>query len=501
MSVFIARGFQNQIRTKVIGFGSHIQVLPFLEDVESGSDAIPIAQDFYKDYKKFDQIQSMQPVAYKPGILQRIEKNEQGNREIQGVLFKGIDKNYDWDFIKKNLVTGKAINFDQHPSKEIMISQKIADNLSVKVGDTLASVLISKNSDNGVSPVFRKFRICGIYETGLEEFDKEYVFIDLAHIQEANGWGIHVVLSVNDTLKSHDITPVSNSGRMTQTHSIKSIQVALNAATNADKLDWTVNGVPYNFNVLYLPLAPGKYTIVAADSRGNLVSDTALISVQLNDPSPVNGEPDAYLKHIGDYFVKVSKLDGSQNLYAGGFEINLKNWDDLMHTDEWLYKMVGPGLSTKTIIEQQQHIFNWLDLVELNVTIIVGLMLLVAIINLISAILVLILERSKMIGVLKSFGASSKTVGKIFFYFTSSILIRGLVFGNLLAMLLFFIQNYTGIIQLDPQSYFVSSVPVMFDWKGFLFINALTLTTGLLAFFLPVLLVTRINPVKAIKIE
>lgn len=483
MSVFIARGFQNQIRTKVIGFGSHIQVLPFLEDAESGSAAMPIDQDFYHHYKEFDAIQSMHPVAYKPGILQRTKKNEKGNREIQGVLFKGINRDYDWDFIQKNLVKGKPIAYGDSPSKDLLVSQKIADNLSVDVGDTLAAVLISKTSENGVLPVFRKFRISGIYQTGLEEFDKEYAFIDLGHIQEANGWGIHVVLSVNDTLKANQV------------------EIDLGAATEAGKLNWTINGKAYNYGSIRLPLQPGRYTIVAADANEDLVSDTALVTIVPFTSSQLKTEGEFYIKNFEGYSVIVSQLGGSQNLYAAGFEINLKNWQELRRTDQWLYKLTGPGYTTRTIVEQQEHIFNWLDLVELNVKIIIGLMLLVAIINLVSAILVLILERGKMIGILKSFGASNKMVGRIFFYFTANILFRGLLFGNLLALALFFIQGYTGLIQLNPETYFVSSVPVMFDWVEFVFINLLTLAAGFLAFFLPVLLVSRINPVKAIKIE
>lgn len=502
MSGFIARGFQNQIRTKVIGFGSHIQILPFMEEAETGSGAMPIDQDFYRDHSQFKEIKSMQPVGYKPGILQRVTKNEKGNREIQGVLFKGVNKDYDWDFIRRNMVKGQPLSFGTQASKDILVSQKIADNLMVNVGDTLAAVLISKTADKGVSPVFRKFRICGIYNTGLEEFDKEYVFIDLAHIQEANGWGIHIILNVNDTLKDGEV------------------EIGLHAASIAAKLNWTINGRPYHYGTVRLPVTqePKTYTIIASDADKDLVSDTAVISIKRGSDVmySIVSNDDVYLKRIQDpgsrgvvspevlqnsILVWVSKLGGSQNLYAAAFEVNLHNWRDLRRTDNWLYKLTGPGYTNRTIVEQQEHIFNWLDLVDLNVTVIIGLMLLVALINLISAILVLILERGKMIGVLKSFGATNKMVGRIFFYFTASILFRGLIIGNLLALVLFFIQHYTGLIELNPETYFVRTVPLKFDWIEFLFINALTLVAGFLAFFLPVMLVSRIDPVKAIKIE
>lgn len=503
LSVFIANGFQNQIRTKVIGFGSHIQVLPFFEDAESGSDEMLINQAFYKDYKKFEQIKSMQPVAYKPGILQRTKKNTQGNREIQGVLFKGIDANYDKDFLKAHLVKGKLIEFKDGSSKDILISKKIAGNLTVGIGDTLAAVLISKQQNYSVQPDFRKFIVCGIYDTGLEEFDKEYAFIDMSHIQKANGWGINAVLDVNDTLKD------------------SKVEITLNAITTADKLNWTINGKPYSYGSIRLPLYERKYVFVASDADKKLVNDTVVVEITGRTIS--SGVKDSYLKVLtseaiifnhkivnplaqmqiltNSYGIEVSNIKGTAGYYTGGFEINLNTWEDLKTTDQWLYKMIGPEFSTKTIVEQQPQIFNWLELVELNVEIIVLLMLLVAIINLVSAILVLILERSKMIGLLKSFGANNASVGKIFFYFTANILFRGIIFGNILVFVIYFVQHYTGIIQLNPETYFVSKVPIEIDWIGYIFVNALTIVVSLLAFLLPVMLVSRINPVKAIKIE
>lgn len=487
LSVFIANGFQNQIRTKVIGFGSHIQVLPFFEDAENGSELMSIDQDFYTNYKKFDQIKSMQPVAYKPGILQRTRKNTLGNREIQGVLFKGIDASYDKDFLKEHLVSGKLIEFKDGGSKDILISKKIASNLSVGLGDTLAAVLISKQEDYSVSPDFRKFIVKGIYDTGLEEFDKEYAFIDISHIQKANGWGINAVLDINDTLKNNEV------------------EITLNAVTTANKLNWYINGRPYPYYTIGLPVKEGKYELIAKDEENELASDTVSVEIIPSMIFNFSQTNNSYLKAVqtGNQYasVIVRNLSGTSHLYTGGFEINLKKWEDLKHTDEWLYKLIGPEFTTKTIVEQQPQIFNWLELVELNVKIIVLLMLLVAIINLVSAILVLILERSKMIGLLKSFGASNKNVGKIFFYFTANILFRGIIFGNILVFVIYFVQEYTGIIQLNPETYFVSKVPIEIDWLGYIYVNALTITVCLLAFLLPVMLVSRINPVKAIKIE
>jgi lipoprotein-releasing system permease protein len=486
LSVFISHGFKNQIRTKVIGFGSHIQVLPFFEDAENGTELMAIDQPFYKSYATVKQIKSMQPVAYKPGIIQRIRKNTEGNREIQGVLFKGIDANYDNEFLKKHLLEGKLITFLNRNSKDILISKKIASNLSVGLGDTLAAVLISKQENYSVSPDFRKFIVSGIYDTGLEEFDKEYAFIDISHIQAANGWGINAVLDVNDTLKNGEV------------------EIILNAVTTADKINWYVNGKSYPYQSITFPSTQNKYEFVATDAAGTLINDTVFIEINA-EKNENDASDESYFKNIGQgpdvVLIHVTNTGGTSRMYTGGFEINLNTWEDLQTTDQWLYKIIGPEYTTKTIIEQQPQIFNWLELVEMNVKIIVLLMLLVAIINLVSAILVLILERSKMIGLLKSFGAPNGSVGKIFFYFTANILFRGIIFGNILVFVIYFIQEYTGLIQLNPETYFVSKVPIEIDWMGYLFVNSLTIVVCMLAFLLPVMLVSRINPVKAIKIE
>lgn len=487
ISVFIAQGFEHQIRTKVIGFGSHIQVLPFLNEAETGSESMKIDQPFYKDYQQYEAIKSIQPVGYKPGIIQRVKKNEKGNREIEGVLFKGINRNYDKDFLKQHLQSGRTIRFpiDGSGSKEIMISTKMANLLDIGVGDTVASVLISKGSENEVKPAIRKLVICGIYETGLEEFDKEYVFIDLFHIQKANGWGINLIPDINDTLKNN------------------SIEVKLNVITDAQKFYLGLNGKPYPYSSIFLPLTSGTYVFQTSENKNLKNGDEVTIKV-VTTPIQISNDHQygKLFSANGKYFtVIVTTSKGTSHEYAGSFEINLKSWEDLYETDAWLYKFIGPGFTTRTIVEQQSHIFNWLTMVDMNVTIIVGLMLLVAIINLISAILVLILERSKMIGLLKAFGAENGSIGKLFFYFTGNILVRGLIIGNIIAIGFYFLQVSTGFISLNPETYFVNSVPLQFDVYGYLFVNVLTIVVGLVSYLLPVILVNKINPAKAIKIE
>ena len=480
ISVFISNGFKHQIRTKVIGFGSHIQILPFLENAEAGSEPVLIDQPFYKKHTEFKAIKSIYPIAYKPGILQRGKRDEKGNLEVEGVLFKGIDRKFDSDFLKEHLIDGRLIKFGEEPSRDIIVSAPIAKRLGVKKGDTLSSVLISKTIGYAVKPDYRRFIISGIYRTGLEEFDKEYVFIDLTHIQRANGWGIHAVPDVSDSLFD------------------KKIKITLNAITSANKLNWKIDGKNYPYYFVFFDSNPSFHTLIAQDADGDIMSDTVFISISQFEPKEIAG----YSKKMDEkVYVSIIGEKGNADKYAGGFEINLNKWDDLNQTDTWLYKLTGPGFTTKTIVEQQPQIFNWLNLVEINVEVIIWLMLAVAIVNLISAILVLILERSKLIGLLKSFGASSIMAGKIFFYFTFSILKRGMIYGNLLAMGLYFLQRFTGIFTLNPETYFVSEVPVEFDWYGFLFVNVLTIVSCLMAFFIPVILVTKISPVKAIKID
>lgn len=365
LSLAVVRGFKQEIREKMRGFAGDIQVVKF--DLNNSYENSPFTADsnFVKKALSKRVITRVMPFATKPGIIRAKD-------EIEGVVLKGVDKNYDWTFFKKTLVAGKVIDFSDSiaAQKQIMISQQTADRLKLKVGDGLLMYFVQEPLRT------RKFRICGIYSSGMDEVDKTYVVGALSLIQRLNDWG-----------------------------------------------------------------------------------------------------PD----QIGGYELRVSDFD--YLAYAGNF------MDDILPTK----------LKAYTVIQNYPTIFEWLNLLDTNTVVMLTLMLIVAVINMISALLIMILERTSMIGMLKAMGAADWSIQKIFLYNACYLVGVGLLLGNLLGFGLGYMQSVTHFFTLDPASYYMTFVPIQFSWLDDILLNAGTLAICLLVLIVPSMLVTRISPVKAIQ--
>jgi lipoprotein-releasing system permease protein len=178
VSVAIVTGFQKQIRDKIVGFGSHIQIAKF--DSNNSFEFSPISknQAFIQNIAKTKGIKNIQVFATKAGIIKT-------NEQIQGVVFKGIGSDFDWGFFSDKLIEGKAFpTTDTITSQSVIISKNLADLLKIKVGDPLRMYFIIENQ-----PRARRFNVSGIYSTGLAEFDLKFIFGDIRQIQKLNGWG------------------------------------------------------------------------------------------------------------------------------------------------------------------------------------------------------------------------------------------------------------------------------------------------------------------------
>ena len=147
------------------------------------------------------------------------------------------------------------------------------------------------------------------------------------------------------------------------------------------------------------------------------------------------------------------------------------------------------------------QIFDWLDLMNVNVVVIIILMLIVAVVNIITSLLILILEKTKFIGILKSLGISNLSIRKVFMYNSMYLVAKGLLWGNVIALLILFIQHYFQIISLDPELYYMNSVPISLDILSFLLINIGTLIVCFVMMILPTIVITKISAVKAIRFE
>ncbi|MHC1774038.1 MAG: ABC transporter permease [Lentimicrobium sp.] len=367
ISVAILQGFQTQIRDKVSGFGGHIQISGF--DSNNSYEPTPID----KREARIDQIKQVSGIitVHEFGLKAGIVKTKD---QIEGVVLKGVSDNYDWHFLKERMIAGKIpANHGSAAGNEVLISEKLALLLGFKPGDDLRMYFIIDNIARG-----RKFRISGIYNTGLAEFDEMYIFGDIEHIRKLNGWD------------------------------------------------------------------------------DNLVS---------------------------------------------GIEITINDFDKLNQMADKVYQIIGYKLNTQTIKQLYPQIFDWIEIQDLNVVIILILMALVSGITMISTLLILILEHTRDIGMLKALGATNAGIRKIFIYTSVNISFFGLLWGNAVALILIFLQKTYGFIPLPADSYFVSSVPVFIDIPAVVLINFMTVLVCTLMMLLPSLVIRYISPVKAIRFE
>jgi len=203
---------------------------------------------------------------------------------------------------------------------------------------------------------------------------------------------------------------------------------------------------------------------------------------------------------LGDirHIQRINKWSPNQ---IGAFEIFLDDFDQIQSVGEEVYQQTPSNLDSKTIIEKYSYIFDWLQLFDFNILVILGVMILVATINMVVALLVLILERTQMIGILKALGANNWSVRKIFLYNALYLIFRGLLWGNGIGIGVLLIQKYFGVIQLNPENYYVNQAPVYFNWGYILALNLLTVTVCFVVLLIPSYLITKISPIKAIRYD
>ena len=203
---------------------------------------------------------------------------------------------------------------------------------------------------------------------------------------------------------------------------------------------------------------------------------------------------------IGDirHLQRINKWDSDQ---VGAFEVFISDFDEIATKGEEVYQQTSSTLNTQTIVEKYHEIFEWLKLFDFNIIVILIIMIAVATINMVVALLVLILERTQMIGILKSLGANNWVVRRIFLYNAFYLIARGLFWGNLIGIGLLLVQQYFGVIQLNPENYYVNEAPVYINWFYVLLLNIGTVLICLLVLLLPSYIITRISPIRAIRYD
>ncbi len=522
ITVAVVTGFQQEVRQKVSGFGAHLFIMSAGENTVFESEPIHIDQSFVPTIQSDPNVLSIYPVGYKPVLFQS-EKNEiryklsngKDTTEIQqdvlGAIIKGVDENYNWQFFQENLEEGSIEDFvNDSLNHPIIVSRKLANDLNYKLHDTVTAFFV-KNQ-----PVRKRYVVAGIYSTGLEEFDKKIVLGKLEQVQELNDWGIKAKISVDDTLYNGELV----------------IRGKVTGGNGNFRYDWG-KGYERFAGFLICPQKDTMIQLIASDYMIDIendeeaIPDTAYLQIRVeqNQPSLCNfklddfGELDReYLNADGTKYAistENKKIifeeiegEGSAKNYVGGFEIILKDWGNLdeslkklRHQIDFIPNQYDEVLMTKSIKDNQREIFVWLDFLDINVVIILVLMIMIGIINMGSALLVLILIRSNFIGMMKAMGATNWSIRKIFLIQAAFLISRGMFWGNLIGLTICFLQSYFGFFKLNADVYYLSQVPIELTFSHWFLLNIGTLIICVLALILPSIVITRITPVKAIKFD
>ena len=374
ITVSVVMGFKHTIRDKVVGFGSHIQVMNLLSLNSVESYPICIDDSTMKALKAIKGVSHVERFAMTQGILKTDD-------DFLGVAFKGIGPEYDTTYLSQHLVEGKMPAFsDSTGTNKLLLSRIMADKLRLKAGDRVFAYFIG-NEDVRT----RRFTVEGIYQTNMTRFDEAVCYTDLYTACKLNGWfegqcsGAEVLVS------------------------------------NFDRLD------------------------------------------------------DTYA-HI------IDKVNRTQDRYHSTF-------------------------SSQTIYDAYPQIFNWLELLDINVWIILGLMVCLAAITITSGLLIIILERTAMIGVLKALGARNSTIRHTFLWLSAFIIGQGLLLGDLIGIGLVLLQKWTGIVSLDPQTYYVSEAPMELNIPIVIALNVATLIISISVLIIPSFFISHIHPAKSMRYE
>ncbi|OAB81865.1 ABC transporter permease [Cochleicola gelatinilyticus] len=370
VTIATSMGLQKKIREKVSAFNGDIVITNFDTNYSDDSQIpISIEQDFYPEFKNVEGIKHIQITAAKGGVIRT-------PTDFEGVVVKGVGTDYDWSSFEDFLIEGRLPNYNSGLNDEILMSTFLANRLGFQLGDKVVTFFL--NDDTNKEPRSRGFTIIGIYNSGFQQFDEQFIIADIRHVQRLNKW-------------------------------------------EKDQI--------------------------------------------------------------------------------GAFEVFVTDFDKINEVGNKVYTEIGSTLDSQTIRDKYLNIFEWLDLFDFNVALIIGIMILVAGINMITALLVLILERTQMIGILKALGTSDWSIRKVFLYNAMYLIGVGIFWGNVIGIGGLLIQKYAKLFPLDPNTYYVTEAPVHLEIGYILILNAGTFLLCLIMLLIPSFIISKISPVKAIRFE
>lgn len=369
ITLAFVNGFQYAISNKIFNFWGHLRVQEYEPDKSYIAEETPSPPNdtTVQILHTFPQIKKVQAFATKSAVVEK-------NKEIEGILFKGVESNYNFNNLQSFLVKGRFPAFnDTAYSKDILLSQFIAKELQIKIDDSVNVYFI--NQQQGRASV-RRLHVCGLFKTGIDEYDKTFAVGDIRLLRRVYNW-------------QHD--------------------------------------------------------------------------------------------------------------EIGGYEIFLNDYKKMDTINTQLYETLPQGWISRTIKQIYPNIFDWLNIMNTNRTVIFIVMITVAVINLITCLLILILERTRMTGILKALGSRDWVIQKIFLYHALIIAFRGIIIGFIIGIGICILQQQTGIIKMNESAYYVSEVQVYIIWWQVFAVCAGALLVCLFALLLPTLFIKTIRPVKAIQ--
>lgn len=373
VSVAVVIGFKREVREKVIGFGSHIQIGNFDSTTSYETQPVTVTDSLMSVLRRVGGVRHVQRFSTKPGMIKT-------DNDFQGMVLKGIGQEYDLSFFRDHLVEGELPQFtDSAASGQVVISRSLARKLGLSLGDKIFTYYIQDDVRA------RRLTVKGIYETNFSDYDNLFLLTDLYTVGRLNNW------------------------------------------------------------------EPGQVTGA---------------ELQVED------------------FGRVEQTAGAVSSLVDN------------RTDEY-----GGAYYTQTIMQLNPQVFAWLGLLDMNVWVILVLMTGVAGFTMISGLLIIILERTNMIGILKALGAGNSRIRRIFLWFSVFLIGRGMLWGNVIGITICLVQSHFKVIKLNPQTYYVDTVPMDFNGWLFILLNAGTLLVSVLMLLGPSFLITRIAPSRAIRFE
>lgn len=375
VTLAVVIGFKREVARKMEGFAAHVSVTD-IRGVDA-LDSQPVRRNARLEelIRSTDGFVAMAPYAVKGGIVRTEET-------VGEVILKGVEASYDWSLLGEWLVAGELPRVgDSIRTKDILLSRVLADRLLLGVGDKVEMLFV----DGGERPRRDRFKVAGIYESGLEEMDRTMVLTDIRNVQRLSDWG-----------------PDEISGYEIRTRSLD--------------------------------------------------------------------EADAFARTLGRTLL-YDEGDGTENL------------------------------AVESVTERYANIFDWLKAHDVNAAVIIVIMLVVAFFNMTSALLILVLERTRTIGLLKTFGMRNAQIRAIFLWRAAFVTLRGLCWGNLVGVGLCIVQQTTHLVRLDPEGYLLSEVPVALEWGWWLALNAGFIVAIVALLMIPTAVISRIKPEETIRYE